>query len=211
MPGARELFLRSVDAVSPLLAMPVLAGRWSRPSALDGLTVAGLAGHLLRATSVVLVYLDRDEPSGPTTDAEDYYASVTVETDLDADIHRTIRQRGEAAGAIGAEAVLSQWRDAYTDLADRLPAEHPDRRVRVFRDHHMTLDGFLETRLVELCVHADDLAVSVGLGEWLMPVEAVAGSVDLLLRVCRRRHGDLAALRALARRERDRVGALRAL
>jgi hypothetical protein len=42
-----------------------------------------------------------------------------------------------------------------------------------------------------------------------VPPEAVAVAVELLVAAGRERHGDRAALRALARRERDGCGALR--
>ena len=72
------------------------------------------------------------------------------------------------------------------------------------------LDEYLRTRLVELTVHIDDLAISVDVAP-SVPAEAYAAAMDVLVAVGRRRHGDLAVLRALTRRERDQVEALRVL
>ena len=75
----------------------------------------------------------------------------------------------------------------------------------------MTVDEYLRTRVVELVVHADDLAASVGVAPMAPRPETGKIAIDALVDVARIRHGDLAVLRALARRERDPVGALRVL
>jgi hypothetical protein len=72
----------------------------------------------------------------------------------------------------------------------------------------MRLDDYLVTRIVELAVHADDLATSVGL-ESSLPPAALAMAVHSLVDVVRVRHGDLAVLRALSRRERQTPELLR--
>jgi hypothetical protein len=64
---------------------------------------------------------------------------------------------------------------------------------------------------VELVVHADDLAASVGVEPTPPQPAATAVAIDVLVGVARVRHGDMAVLRALARRERDTVRALRVL
>jgi hypothetical protein len=74
----------------------------------------------------------------------------------------------------------------------------------------MRLDDYLETRLVELVVHDDDLATSVDVPTEL-PGEALELAIDHLVAVARFRHGDLAVVRALARRERDISEALRVI
>jgi hypothetical protein len=75
----------------------------------------------------------------------------------------------------------------------------------------MTLDEYLRTRVVELVVHADDLAASVGVEPVPPQPATTAVAIDVLVGVARIRHGDMAVLRALARRERDTVRALRVL
>jgi len=75
----------------------------------------------------------------------------------------------------------------------------------------MTLDDYLPTRIVEIVVHADDLAVSVGAPPVPFPADVVDVVVDVLVRTARVTHGDLAVVRALSRRERDAADALRVL
>jgi hypothetical protein len=75
----------------------------------------------------------------------------------------------------------------------------------------MMLDEYLRTRVVELVVHADDLAASIGV-ELVPPQPATCRvAIDVLVDAARIRHGDMAVLRALARRERGPVEALRVL
>lgn len=74
----------------------------------------------------------------------------------------------------------------------------------------MSLDGYLQTRCVELAVHLEDLALSVN-SPVRAPEGAVALAVDVLVAAARARHGDQAVLNALTRRERDAEEALRVL
>ncbi|MES2092386.1 MAG: hypothetical protein V4531_01065 [Actinomycetota bacterium] len=74
----------------------------------------------------------------------------------------------------------------------------------------LLLDEYLRTRLVELAVHTEDLALSIGV-EVTSPAPAVSMAVDILVAAARERHSDQEVLRALTRRERDTVDALRVL
>lgn len=56
--------------------------------------------------------------------------------------------------------------------------------------------------MLELTVHLDDLAVSVGLATPELPDPAFDPVLVLLARLAARRHGQAALLRALARAER---------
>jgi hypothetical protein len=75
----------------------------------------------------------------------------------------------------------------------------------------MLLDEYLRTRCVELVVHTDDIAISVGRPSTDGSPAATAIAVDLLTAAARRRHGDHAVLTALTRRERDASDAGRVL
>ena len=60
-------------------------------------------------------------------------------------------------------------------------------------------------------VHADDLAVSLEVAPPPLPAAAFGSAITTLIEVARICHGDAAVLRALTRRERDTVAALRVL
>ncbi|MBW3668826.1 MAG: maleylpyruvate isomerase N-terminal domain-containing protein [Actinobacteria bacterium] len=183
------------------------------PSALGEFSVRGLAGHLVRATTSVEAYLDGPEPEDVPIGPAEYYAAA-VGDDIDvlaSPLHRSIRERGEELAADGHAALVATLDAALDRLHLRLMDERPDRRLRVFKGLVMTLDDYLVTRMVELLVHIDDLAVSVGLPTPEPSPEAVDDAVRVLVDVARLRHGDVAVLRALTRRERDPHHALRVL
>lgn len=212
MADLRDLLLDTARAACDLVASPEVAARWDEPSALPHFRVRGLAGHLVAAgTSVVVRYLDRPEPGGETIDPATYYVTALTTDDPDAELHRGIRARGEAAAEGGPEALVAEGRRVLDGLAARLAAEPADRKVQVLDGMVLTLDDYLVTRLLELVVHADDLAVSVGVPTPAFDAPVLDPVLDCLVQMGRRRHGDLAVLRALTRRERDDVQALRVL
>ena len=207
----RAAYLRTARSGRDLVAAPEVSAAWDAPSALREFTVRGLAGHLVRAATVVEPYLDRDEPDGPVVGPAVYFGAVTEEPDIGAEIHRRIREGGEGEAAQGQAALVARYDASIERLERRLPGERADRRVRAFRDFVLTLDDFLVTRCIELLVHIDDLAVSVGLPTPVADTEAMGATITALVDAARLRHGDLAVLRALTRRERDSVEALRVL
>jgi hypothetical protein len=207
----RSAFLSCARISADLVRLPVVGERWDRPSALEQFSTRGLAGHLVRATGSVEAYLDRPEPEGPPIGAAEYYAAAVDATDLQSELHVAIRARGEAEAEDG-HAPLVEKLDALTvRLERRLATEPAGRRLRVFKDLVLTLDDYLVTRLIEQIVHCDDLAVSVGVETPEPPPRAAELAIDALVGVARFRHGDLAVLRALTRRERDDVAAMRIL
>lgn len=214
MTGIRPLFCDAVDATTALVREPTLVDRFDGPSALAEFSLRGLAGHLLRAVTSAEGYLDGPEPDpGPEPlSAAEYYAAVAAAaTDIDDDVNRAIRRRGVEAASGNAEEFPTVWAGAAARIRARLAAEPAGRLVRVYGDLVLTLDEYLVTRLIELVVHADDLAASLGVAPPPLPPAATGLAIATLVEVARRRHGDTAVLRALTRRERDDVAALRVL
>ena len=64
------------------------------------------------------------------------------------------------------------------------------------------IDDFVTTRLMEIVVHSDDLAASVGLPTPEFPEPALTPVLGLLTGVAVRRHGQAAVVRALSRPQR---------
>jgi uncharacterized protein (TIGR03083 family) len=216
-PGVTEirlLFCDTVDATTALVGDATLPERFDGPSALAGFSLRGLAGHLLRAVTSAEGYLDRPDPdTGPEPiSAAEYYSAVTAaSTDVDDDFNRAIRQRGVEAASGRPEEFPAAWAGAAARIRARLAAEPAGRLVRVYGDLVLTLDEYVVTRLIEVVVHADDLAVSLGVAPPPLPPAATSVAIATLVEVARRRRGDTAVLRALTRRERDDVAALRVL
>lgn len=210
----RDTFLLSCDATRVLLADPAVADSWNEPSALDRLSVGALAGHLMRAVTSVDAYLDRPVPDpGERLDAPDYFLSIDgIEgSDLDSDLHTAIRRRAVEEASAGYRNVLDRWDVTVSRLRMRLADLSATRSLPALGDRILLLDEYLVTRLVEMVVHADDLAVSVGADRPRFDPTAEGAVIGCLVEVARRRHGSAAVITALTRRERDTVSALRVL
>jgi hypothetical protein len=207
----RQAFIKCSEISLSLLRSPEAAVHWHGPSALPEFSLKGLAGHLVRATGSVRAYLDRDEPDQGAISAAAYYAAAVDVSDIASPLHVAVRQRGEEQAAGGLHALVLQHGSEIEHLKLRLAGEPEDRRIRVFKDLVLLLDDYLVTRIIELTVHTDDLAVSVGLPTPEFPASATALAIEALVDVAILRNGDLAVLRALTRRERDEIEALRVL
>jgi uncharacterized protein (TIGR03083 family) len=211
MADARAAFLDAGAAAVRLLERGELAGRWAHDSVLAQFSVAALAGHLARGMTTAEHYLDGPEPGQGDISAAAYFDALARAADLGDPAGQAVRARGEQAAARGPAVLAAETRTALGRLSSRLAGAAPGRRVRVAAGLVMTLDEYLRTRVVELVVHADDLAASLGV-ELVPPQPATSEiAIDTLVDVARLRHGDVAVLRALARRERDQAEALRVL
>jgi hypothetical protein len=73
----------------------------------------------------------------------------------------------------------------------------------------MTLDELLRARILELVVHLDDLACSVGVTELPAPTDAIALTCHLGVEIDMKRYGPEGVLRALFRPDRAAEDALR--
>lgn len=204
---AVEDFLVAAEQTGALLEVPGLVQGWTDPSALDGFSVGELAGHFVRAVGVTNAVVARGPVSEPTTDLVDYYV---VATSTWRDRTSEIRANAAVEAAAGPKLLVRRWRDAV-DEAHELLSERPPSKVRTSAGVVLTLNDYLVSRAIELLVHADDLAASLQVECPPPPGRLVRAVNDLLISVARRRHGESAILRALTRRERDGIGALRVI
>jgi hypothetical protein len=203
----REAFLEAFEAAGAVLRRAEVRASWEHESALKEFSVKGLAGHLVRAGARIEVYLDEEPPTGEPIPAPLYFvAGLRVMDEAD---NERVRNDGEATSAGGWEALIEEHRRLHEQLKTRLAREPADRLLRVYGGHVMLLDEYLETRIVELLVHADDLAVSVGLPAPQFPEAASDIAIRHLVEVARLHRGDREVLIALSRRERDKSDALR--
>lgn len=205
-------YLSTAELAERVIGGRDVAGRWADDSALVGYTVGGLAGHLARAVLTVNRYLDRPAPGGEPLDAASYFVRVLGAHDpVTSDLHQAVRGRATEEAADGPDALVARLRGARLELDVRLATAHGDARLAVLDDTPMSVAAYLETRLVELVVHLDDLAVSVGrdISDEIAP-QAYATVASVLSQVAVARVGGLATVRSLARRERhpDAVRAL---
>ncbi len=208
--GVRGLYLEVATATAALLTDGSVAEHWDEESTLPHFAVSGLAGHLARAVLQVEWYLDADLPDAELVTASEYYAALTGVADPDSELNVGVRQRGEEVAAGGPSALAARTAAALARLRTRLAAEPSDRCVGAL-GRLLLLDEYLKTRLVEMMVHMDDLALSVGLSPPEPPADAARLAIETLVEVAALRHGHLAVLRALTRRERQGTEILRVL
>ncbi|GDY33712.1 maleylpyruvate isomerase N-terminal domain-containing protein [Gandjariella thermophila] len=204
MTAVRDDFLATARAATALLRDQAVAGAWHRPSALPKFGVAGLAGHLAYQILVVRDALAAPVPSEPTVPLLEHYRRVRwIGAGVDDEFNVRIRRDGERIAAGGPEALAPRVHATVAHLAAEL-ATTPERAVRIplWGPWSLILDDLLASRMMELAVHADDLAVSVGVATPALPEGAVDTVVGLLARLAVRRHGASGVLRALSRAER---------
>jgi hypothetical protein len=197
-------YLDTADRAVALLAAPEVAASWEGPSALPGMTVGGLAGHLAyQILSVDPVLREPASQDLPIPLLEHYARAVWLGAPLDAEVNAGIRAKGEGIGSAGARALPAHTREALARQREGLPRLRGDQSVFMPQTGWaLSLDDFLVTRMMELAVHMDDLAVSVGATGPELPDAAFDSVLTLLVRLSARRHGQAALLRALARAER---------
>jgi Mycothiol maleylpyruvate isomerase N-terminal domain len=200
----RSDFVGAAKVGRDLIAHPRVTETWDDPSALHRMSVGALACHLARQIILVKRALKAPSATQPlATLAEHYERALWVGADVDAEINVAIRQGGERVAAAGPDVLLARL-DRAIKLLDTAIGGVPD-------GHQVTppagpwslaFDDFLTTRLMEIVVHSDDLACSVGVATPEVPDGAEQQVLGLLVDLARRRHGAPAVLRALTRRER---------
>ncbi len=208
MSEVRDAFLACAAAARPVVALTAVGDRWREPSALAEMSVGALAAHLVRAVTNVDRFLAGGPPAaqGAETSAAEYFAMASP--DLASELNVRVRHTAEEEALVGHRAVVGQLDRALDRVRSRLPAEPADRLVTV-RERSIPLDEYLRTRLIELTLHIDDLAVTCGVATPDLPGMDIA--IATLIDVAELRHGRLAVLRALGRRERDPDQVLRIL
>ena len=179
---------------------------WERDSACTGMTVGGLTHHLLAQVGHVVAGLRSAAPSGaPVIGLLDHYASApwvaasqSGETDPDQD------DKDNAAAAVGHGAVVAAARAALADLPGLFATPRDPDVIHIpWQGWSLSTSDFVTTRLMEMVVHGDDLAASVGLPTPEHQPAVVAPVLALLTEVSLRRHGQVALVRALSRPQRS--------
>jgi hypothetical protein len=205
MDGIRADFLDVSRIAAGLLREPRLTTVWGETSALAEFSVGGLAGHLAYQVLAIPQIVREPIPTEPTIALLEHYARVQwIDAKLDDEISVRIRAGGDQLAVDGPQALADQLDAAIQQLESDLSTT-PDRAVRIslWGPWSLMLDDMLVTRMMELAVHSDDLAVSLGVPTPAFPDSAMQVVVDLLTRLALRRHGQTPVLRALSRSERS--------
>jgi len=200
----RDAYLLAAASAAELLDDPAVANLWSKPSALESFTVSALAGHLASQVLNVARTIKAPPPQGELVSLVGHYGRVLwIDADVDAEINVSIRQGGERHASDGAALLAAQVKAAVEEVRALLATEPADRVVEPpAGPWGLLLDDFLITRMMEISVHSDDLAYSVGIDSPALPPSVLEPVLSLLTSLAVRRHGASAVLRALTRAER---------
>ncbi|GAB2623635.1 maleylpyruvate isomerase N-terminal domain-containing protein [Pseudactinotalea suaedae] len=200
-----EAVLGAVGAVGALVRAPEVADAWDRESVLPGMTVGGLTRHLVSQPECAVEFLgiefpaDRVQPLSLLAYADQL---DWLDAPLDAPENTSISTDFNAMAAAGVAESIAVLEAASAALGPAIAAAGPTTFVP-WQGCALATEDFLAVRLLEIVVHADDLASSVGL---LTPdfSAAVTGPVVQLLGALalRRRH-PMDVVRVLARAERE--------
>lgn len=203
MTAVRDAYLEAAGYAVGLLRDPAVAARWHDPSALAEMSVGALAGHLAR--QIFMVQQQLADPAGysePIALLDHYARSAWIGAALNDEPNVAVRQSSELEAADGPAALADRAAAAVEWLRPRLAAEPAGTSVFLpWGPWSLTLDDMLRTRMMEIAVHGDDLACSVGL-ETQPPEATAAAAIELLAALAARKHGAAALLRAFSRAER---------
>ena len=204
MTHVRPAFLAAAEFAVCLLGDHAVASRWDQPSALAEMTVGALAGHLARQVFNVQRVLALPQGTEPPISLFEHYARAAwVDAGLQDEPNAVIRRESASEAAQGPAALTATAAAALRELREQLPACPADLVVVLpWGPWSLTLDDMLVTRIMEIAVHGDDLACSVGLPDIELPPQPAEMAAGLLVTLAMRRHGQARVLRALSRAER---------
>jgi hypothetical protein len=199
-------FLEALPHLSTLIAEPALAERWTDESALAKMSVGSLACHL--NSQVVFAHLLLSRPTDfPVLEggADEHYARAVWTRTISPDDPENDRSRYDEEARAGvlklrettataAAAVTTLLTEGSAGAAAGLP----------WQGWALTRDAFLLTRMLEIVVHSDDLALSLGIPTPVFGEAVFEPVVQLLTRLSVRRNGQSAVISTLTRRERQR-------
>jgi len=200
----RDAFVAAAAIATDLATAPEVAERWADESACAGMTVGGLAYHLVAQVRNTVRLVGAPPAAEPPIPLLEHYArAVWVTSTLDAEVNVGIREGSDAEAAAGPEGLadlVSGLREALPEVLDA--ASSDDAVLIPWQGWSLTVHDWLVTRMMEIVVHSDDLAASVGRGTPEFSEDVVTPVLALLTAVAVRRHGQTALVRALSRPQR---------
>ena len=215
-PQVVDAYFGAVDWLRAVLGRSEIADAWAEPSAVTQYTVGGVAAHAVHSVLWLEQLLRDSEPVGlRRVTISEFFGRNRVEVSEESDaFSASLRAAAEAFALTGAPVVIAACTGSRDELVGLLGAASADRAVPVVRvaGGQVSLQEYLRTRVLEVVVHADDVACSVpGLLVPDPPRDAVEISLGVCLEMARVRGGDLGVLRAFTRVERAEPDALRVL
>jgi hypothetical protein len=200
----RDAFLAAARVAADLVRRPEVTARWHEESACAGMSVGGLACHLasqLDNTVRLLRAGASDQP--PVSLAHHYSSAGWVRAAVDDGANVEIREGSNAQAEAGPDALRARVSLRLEELPGSLASVAGGDPVLIpWQGWSLTAYDFLVTRMMEIVVHSDDLAVSIGVDTPEFPGDALAPVLELLTGLAVRRHGATSVIRALTRPQR---------
>lgn len=188
-----------------LIRHPEVSAQWSRPSALPHLSVGALAYHLGHQAIRAAELLPTPTELPTLESADSHYERAVWVTEGTPDEDAVAASQDEADALRGPDDLLARSGEALAQVSDLLSRRGALDVVPIpWQGWSLRRADFLLTRQLEVVVHTDDLAVSVGVPTPVFPAEVFDPVRDLLIRLAVRRHGQSALISALTRSERAR-------
>jgi Mycothiol maleylpyruvate isomerase N-terminal domain len=203
-----------LDAVFPVAAeiglelvrQGQVGAQWLKPSVLPKMSIGALACHLGRQVVRAAELLPAATDLPVLESAEAHYHRAAWVTSTSPDDPANDRSADEAEAALGAAALADRSARALGTVRQSLAAGTARDVVPIpWQGWSLRRDDFLLTRTLEIVVHTDDLAQSVGVRTPEFPAEAFVPVCDLLVRLAVQRRGQSALISALTRSERSQL------
>jgi hypothetical protein len=197
-------FPLAAETAGRLATSAEVTTRWNDESSCAGMSVGGLAHHLAAQTGNVVRLL----AAGPASEEpipllEHYRRAAWVRSGLDERVNVDIRSAADRDALGGPDVLAEQVRRDLAALPDALAASREIDAVQIpWQGWALATHDFLVTRAMEIVVHSDDLASSVGLPTPEFPDAVLHPVLGLLSSVAVERHGQTAVVRALSRPQR---------
>lgn len=198
----RDALRPAVDLLVGLADRPEVAAAWDDESSCTGMTVGALTWHLVNQPRRVVSVLTGAATHVQPITLDRHYAQVAwLREDLDGPANVGVRKSALEEAAAGPGAAVEAARAAREQL-DEVLAQAGLVVLVPWQGTALATDDFLVTRLMEIVVHSDDLASSVGLPTPRFAPAALTPVVSLLTDLALRRHGQDALVRTLSRPQR---------
>jgi len=200
----RSAATAAVDLLTDLVGSAQVADAWKQESVLPGMTVGGLARHLVSQPECAVEFLTTPRPPETVvlTLVGHYDRVDWLHASADAIENTSIRDEFNQMGSAGHAESVEVLARSRKRLGVAIEAAGPTTYVP-WQDCALPTDDFLVVRLMEIVVHADDLACSVGMTAPAFSPEVLEPVLALLAALAARRRGQGALLRSLSRHERS--------
>ena len=199
-----DAVLGSARVVRDLALSQPVRDRWDEESACAGMTVGGLAHHLAgQATALVRLLPEEPDDTDLIPVREHYRRAAWANSGLDDEANVSIREGADEQARSGYDGLVERLDgdlDALPAAVGQVTDETPV--LIPWQGWSLTAHDLAVTRLMEMIVHADDLAASVDRPTPDFPDQAVRVVLDLLTQVAVDRHGQAALVRTLSRPQR---------